>query len=257
LGGNSQLLAYAFKTLPLSYEPLVPPQEQKQQGFIENAGNISTTVSNIKKRKLEVDDQNEGIDQQHQVELSDTLDGFTEHDKQIERSSLFLGEIGRSPQRCETSIVSEDELEAEESRLYNGVCPSSNASEGAYTDEDKVIKSLSFTIGGRKSIPSLSFLACHLLDSICGLGPLGYGCNGPAYTNIEISLGEACTDSFNDDSSHANLLSQSSALIPFKDNALSVLPYGYGECGGIAVIQTGSVLVSFLNSFWLCCIGRS
>jgi hypothetical protein len=257
LGGNSQLLAYAFKTIPLSYEPFVPSQEQKQQGFIENAGNISTTVSNIKKRKLEVDHQNEGIDQQHQVELNDTLDGFTEQGKQMERSSLFVGENGRSPQRCETSIVSEDELEAEESRLYNGACPSSNADNVAYGDEDKMIKSLSFTIGGRKSIPSLSFLAFHLLDSIWGLGPLGYGCNGPVYTNTEISLGEACTESFNDDSSNPNLLSQSSALIPFKDNALSVLPYGYGECGGIAVIQTGSVLVNFFNSFGLCCISQT
>jgi hypothetical protein len=265
LGGNSQLLAYAFKALPLSYHPLVPLQEpfleQKDlQGVMNSGGNnessnnynktkaTTSTGSNARKRKLDSEEHHDddGNEQQQMYQKSHFLDEATsQQDEQSDHSSPLLEE---RPQQLSynkeyANIVSEDELEAEESRLYDGACFTSTSRGGTYLDEVSITKPISFTIGGRKSIPSISFFAFHLLDSCCGLGPLGYGCNGPAYTSTTMSVQEAGAVSFNINSSHVNLLSQSSALIPFKDNALSILPYGYGECGGIAVIQTGLVLL--------------
>eukprot|EP00590_Aulacoseira_subarctica_P002424 CAMPEP_0172423000 /NCGR_PEP_ID=MMETSP1064-20121228/9083_1 /TAXON_ID=202472 /ORGANISM="Aulacoseira subarctica , Strain CCAP 1002/5" /LENGTH=1845 /DNA_ID=CAMNT_0013164115 /DNA_START=41 /DNA_END=5578 /DNA_ORIENTATION=+ len=241
LGGHSQLLAYGFKALSLENHPSVPDTEQEPQNQMitpeNNSSTSETTGTYTKKRKLAGDEQQMDRDTYMYMDGKVKAEIAAKQDDQHQNIIVAEGMLSQGASYTDSgggddndaNFVSEDELETEEAKLYDGAWFPTVSS-----DESIVAKSIS---PGRKFVSSITSFVFHLLDSCAGLGPLGYGCNGPAYTSTTAFTREMT--SLGNILSRSNSNSNSPALIPFNDNALSIFPYGYGECGGIAIIQSG------------------
>jgi len=95
---------------------------------------------------------------------------------------------------------------------------------------------------GRKCLPNLTSYAFQVTDQLFALGPLGVGCTGTAYTEPSEQAVYASLNSSSLLSPNLSLAAsgpEETAIIPFHDYSIPIVPYGHGESGGIALLQSG------------------
>ena len=207
LGGDAQLLAYGFKTLSLDY-PDAEQERERQLNMLSLRAGASTTTK---------------IQQMVRLGSKRTLD-------EMEDSV---------PQNESPDFVSEDELEAEEAELYAGFTPDMTR---MLTSVSSVVPYPLISGAGRKCLPNLTSYAFQVTDQLFALGPLGVGCTGTAYTEPSEQAVYASLNSSSLLSPNLSLAASGpgeTAIIPFHDYSIPIVPYGHGESGGIALLQSG------------------
>ncbi|KAL3775848.1 hypothetical protein ACHAW5_010006 [Stephanodiscus triporus] len=160
-----------------------------------------------------------------------------------------------------TTLTEDEVLRLEEEELYrvddeivDGTAPSiisSCCEEGdAFDDEDRYDDAVSYSDADgapktphrrrHRSTRNLSmFGSIRALDSLTGLGPLGGGCYGPVATCPSLTGGDDAMGAASSSASEAQLEGSMIFSNAFSSAARHyVMPCGFGESGGLAVLTT-------------------